>query len=436
MNDALHADMLEATRLTRAGRLTEATALLQRALRGGTVPDTASGPTGEAAHAPAGRGSRIIDLTPDTIELTDPQPSPPAGQASGTGASSRPAGWTPGTAQPHLPEALRSFLDRVNRIHPEPGMGGLAKPSPMHAPDVVPDGAQFLRAAYGNQAGSRDYKLYVPSGYRGQAVPLVVMLHGCTQSPDDFAAGTRMNVLAEEHTCLVAYPAQAASANASKCWNWFSPSDQQRGQGEPSLIAGITRQVMRDYSVDPERVYVAGLSAGAAAAAIMGMTYPDLYAAIGVHSGLACGAAGDLPSAFAAMRQGEAVAVRGSGSASGAGEYRRMVPTIVFHGDQDTTVHPCNGDQVVAQSRATTMADLRTTVQHGRVPGGHAYSRTLHADASGQAILEQWVIHGAGHAWSGGSPAGSYTDPQGPDATREMLRFFLEHPHPQAARRV
>jgi poly(hydroxyalkanoate) depolymerase family esterase len=262
------------------------------------------------------------------------------------------------------------------------------------------------------------------------------MLHGCTQSPDDFAAGTRMNALAEEHTCLIAYPAQAASANASKCWNWFNPGDQHRGQGEPSLIAGITRQVMRDYSVDPERVYVAGLSAGAAAAAIMGMTYPDLYAAIGVHSGLPCGAASDLPSAFAAMRQGEAVAVSGSGTASIARGPRRLVPTIVFHGNRDTTVHPRNGDQVIAQSRATTMTDLQTTVQHGRVPGGHAYSRTLHAGASGQTILEHWVIHGAGHAWSGGSPAGSYTDPQGPDAAREFLRFFLEHRHAQAARPV
>jgi poly(hydroxyalkanoate) depolymerase family esterase len=228
----------------------------------------------------------------------------------------------------------------------------------------------------------------------------------------------------------ITYPAQAASANASKCWNWFSPRDQQRGQGEPSLIAGITRQVMRDYAVDPERVYVAGLSAGGAAAAIMGMTYPDLYAAIGVHSGLACGAANDLPSAFAAMRQGEDIVVRGSGIASDALGCRRLVPTIVFHADRDAAVHPCNGDLVIAQSRATMMTDLQTTVQHGRVPGGHAYSRTVHADARGQAILEQWVIHGAGHAWSGGSLAGSYTDPQGPDAGREMLRFFLEHPHP------
>jgi poly(3-hydroxybutyrate) depolymerase len=168
----------------------------------------------------------------------------------------------------------------------------------------------------------------------------------------------------------------------------------------------------------------------------MGMTYPDLYAAVGVHSGLACGIASDLPSAFAAMRQGEHVAVPGSDTASGALGCRRLVPTIVFHGDQDTTVHPRNGDQVIAQSRPSTMTDLETTVQHGRVPGGHAYSRTLHADARGQTILEQWVIHGAGHAWSGGSPAGSYTDPRGPDAAREMLRFFLEHRRPQAARRV
>src|SRR3712207_1419245 len=160
------------------------------------------------------------------------------------------------------------------------------------------------------------------------------MLYGCTQSPDDFAAGTRMNALAEEHMCLVAYPGQSATANTSRCWKWFSPEDQRRNQGEPSLIAGITRQIMRDYPVDPRRVYIAGLSAGGAAAAIMGSEYPDLYAAIGVHSGLACGSAADIPSAFAAMKQGGPTAHRFSGD----GRSRKPVPTIVFHGDRDTTV--------------------------------------------------------------------------------------------------
>ena len=431
MNDGLHPDMIEATRLTRAGRLDEATALLQRLLGSDTAPSTAARPTDETVQAPAGGGSPIIELTPDRIELTDLQPSPHARQAPEPAVIGGSTSQAPEKARSRLPEALRSFLDRIKGGSSQPGAGELPGRSPPQASEVVPGGGRFLAGSYRNTAGSRDYKLYVPSGYRGQAVPLVVMLHGCTQSPDDFAAGTRMNLLAEERTFLVAYPAQAASANASKCWNWFRPGDQQRGGGEPSLIAGITRQVMADYAVDPERVYVAGLSAGGAAAAIMGMTYPDLYAAIGVHSGLACGAASDLASAFAAMQQGEAAPGRGSRS---AWRGSRLVPTIVFHGDRDNTVHPRNGDWVIQQSRATPMPDLRTTVQHGRVPGGHAYRRTLHADACGQTILEHWVIHGAGHAWSGGSPAGSYTDPQGPDATREFLRFFLEHRHPKVAR--
>lgn len=418
--------MLEATRLTHAGRLTEATALLQRVLRGKMARDTTSDSVWETADAPPGRV---------TIEVANPQPSSRTGRAFGSAdVSLRPAGRTEETARPHTPGGLRSFLDRVKRIVSAPGFGGVAHPSPARGPDVVPDGGQFVTRLYSNRAGSRTYKLYVPSGYCGQALPLVVMLHGCTQSPDDFATGTRMNALAEEYTCIVAYPAQDASANASKCWNWFNPSHQQRGQGEPSLIAGITHQVMRDYSVDSRRVYVAGLSAGAAAAVNMGITYPDLYAAIGAHSGLAWGAANDLHSAFAVMRQGEAVAVRRSGGASDGEGSRRIVPTIVFHGDQDKTVHPRNGDQIIAQSRANMTVDLQTRVQHGRVPGGHAYSRTLHADASGRTVLEQWVIHGAGHGWSGGSPAGSYTDPRGPDATREMLRFFLDHPHPRPRR--
>jgi poly(hydroxyalkanoate) depolymerase family esterase len=254
---------------------------------------------------------------------------------------------------------------------------------------------------------------------------LIVLLHGCTQSPDDFAAGTRMNLIAEEQTCFVVYPAQPSDANPAKCWNWFRPTDQRRGQGEPSLVAGITRQVMREYLVDPQRVYIGGLSAGAAAAAVMGATYPDLYAAIGVHSGLACGAANDLPSAFVAMRQGDLADALGSGDISPVLRNGQAVPTIVFHGDRDTTVHPRNGNHVIARSMRTT--NSRKTVHRGRVPGGHAYTRTIHTDPSGRAIFEHWEIHGATHAWSGGSPAGSFTDPRGPDATREMLRFFLEH---------
>jgi len=311
------------------------------------------------------------------------------------------------------------------------GLPGLVQPTPVSTPDIVPEGGQFIEATYSNPAGTRAYKLYIPSGYHGQALPLIVMLHGCTQSPDDFAAGTRMNLIAEEHACLVVYPAQSSEANAAKCWNWFRPSHQRRNQGEPSLIAGITRQVMHDYSVDPQRVYIGGLSAGAAAAAIMGATYPDVYAAIGVHSGLACGAANDIPSAVTAMRQGELSGFSRTGDMSAPLGHGSDVPTIVFHGDRDSTVHPRNGDHVIAQSQGAT--NLQEKVHRGRVPGGHSYTRTIHTDTSGREILEQWEIHGAGHAWSGGSTAGSYTDPRGPDAAREMLRFFLEHRSPTVA---
>ena len=397
--------MLEATRLTRAGRLTEATALLQRMLRGETAPDMSFGIAGDVALA--GRTPPIIDAKSETIDETD-----------------RPLFGPAASARPNRFGVLRALFDRVRR---RPGLGfqGLMPRAPVSTPDIVPAGGKFIEATYSNPAGTRTYKLYIPSRYQGQALPLVVMLHGCTQSPDDFAAGTRMNLIAEKQTCLVVYPAQPSDANPAKCWNWFRPTDQRRGQGEPSLVAGITRQVMREYLVDPQRVYIGGLSAGAAAAAVMGATYPDLYAAIGVHSGLACGAANDLPSAFVAMRQGDLADALGSGDILPVLGNGQTVPTIVFHGDRDTTVHPRNGDHVIARSMRTT--NSRKTVHRGRVPGGHAYTRTIHTDPSGRAIFEHWTIHGAAHAWSGGNPAGSFTDPRGPDATREMLRFFLEH---------
>jgi len=367
-------DMMKATRLTREGRLGEAVALLRDALTGGS----SSGMPVSESEKPRNAVGQLF------------------GQTRTQGAL----------------DALAALAGRAEKA--------LLKVAPALSP--VPKQARFESYSFSNEAGSRTYKLYVPSGYDGRALPLVVMLHGCTQSPDDFAAGTRMNLVAEEHGFFVAYPEQAKSANVSKCWNWFSKGDQQRGEGEPSLIAGITQQIMCDFTVDPARIYVAGLSAGGAAAAIMGATYPDLYAAIGVHSGLACGAARDMQSAFSAMHNGGALDAAAS-QRNGA----NIVPAIVFHGDEDKTVNPVNGDQVIAQFKAA--ANLDCKVSRGRSPGGMDFTRTLHADETGQVLLEQWVLHGAGHAWSGGSSAGSYTAPDGPDASREMVRFFLQHEH-------
>lgn len=416
MNTHLKTDVMEATRLTREGRLEEAMAVLRGALHSAPTPAASSNFEGEKRQRPSWRTPPILDMRPPSMGTGTSWTSP---QFIAAHPTVRPRGM----GQPQIPEALGGFLDRMGQIGSARGLEGLVAPHVRPPPVSLPHGAQFETRTYTNAAGSRAYKLYVPSGYNGQALPLVVMLHGCTQSPDDFAAGTRMNSLAEEQTFLVAYPAQAQSANVSKCWNWFSAADQRRGQGEPSLIAGITRQIIRDFPIDPGRVYIAGLSAGGAAAANMGSTYPDLYAAIGVHSGLASGAASDLPSAFAAMRQGRSSAVEGSRRHGGS---QGAVPTIVFHGDRDTTVSPINGDQVIAQSKAA--ADLPATVSRGEAPGGIKYTRTVQADESGRPMLEQWVLHGAGHAWSGGSAAGSYTEPRGPDASREMMRFFLQHP--------
>ena len=417
----MSADVREAIRLTREGHLAEATALIQRLSHGkrhsGSGLEAWPGSSVTGTSPPSTRhASRVFDVDHTTGAVKSANDAMYRDVASGT----RTAPPIPRTSQ-----KFRGFLDQINGT-----TGKFLDPmAPTGAP--VPGGARFEEAIHASAHGSRTYKLYVPSGlHAGQPVPLVVMLHGCTQSPDDFAAGTRMNTLAEEQICLVAYPAQPASANAQKCWNWFSPGDQERDGGEPALIAGITRQIMRDYAVDPARIYVAGLSAGGAAAAIMGAAYPDLYTAVGVHSGLACGAARDLPSAFVAMRRGGTGTSRRPSSLVMPSDATRTVPTIVFHADRDTTVHPSNSDHVLAQA-GTTAGNLRTTVEHGEVAnGGRKFTRTLHADVCGIAVLEQWIVHGGGHAWSGGNPEGSYTDPRGPDASRAMLRFFLDHPHP------
>jgi poly(hydroxyalkanoate) depolymerase family esterase len=370
MNAFTKIDMSNALRLTRAGKLKEAVAML----RGGAAP------------AP--------------VPVAAPAGQVPAGQVP---AGQVPAGYVPA---PHAPEMLRGLMDRITKFR-LPG-------THEHAPGDV----RFTAHSFTNEAGTRAYKLYTPSTYRGQSLPLVIMLHGCTQSPDDFAIGTGMNELAEVEGFFVAYPAQPASANMQRCWNWFNTKDQQRDAGEPSLIAGITRQIMRDHAVKPGQVFVAGLSAGGAAAAIMGERYPDLYAAIGVHSGLACGAANSMASAFAAMQRGGAplVAVAPAGGV--------IIPTIVFHGDQDKTVNVVNGAQVIAQSKAAATLTANTT--QGETAGVR-FTRTVQSNERGQPLLEEWILHGAGHAWSGGNPAGSFTSPSGPHASREMLRFFLQN---------
>jgi poly(hydroxyalkanoate) depolymerase family esterase len=401
--------MLEATRLTREGRLNQATALLQRVLRrrvGSDVPPD-TGPETRPSVDPA-----------HSLETLDQAPATESARSRIDADSRRQA-----PRAPHAPAGMPKLPGRGGSRR-GPLVGRLKPPTR----DIVPPGGQFVTGSYSNHAGVLGYKLYIPSSYRGQTLPLVVMLHGCTQTADDFAAGTRMNLIAEERGCFVAYPEQPAAANPARCWNWFRRGDQQRGEGEPSLIAGVTQRVMHAYRVDCGRVYVAGLSAGAAAAAILGVSYPDLYAAIGVHSGLACGAASDLPSAVVAMREGEVTAPSFDPATAGVDGKARIVPTIVFHGDQDLTVHPRNSAHVIAYW--TKMSDLHASVHRGRVPGGHAYTRTVYRNATGDPILEQWDVHGSGHAWSGGSAAGTFTDPQGPDASREMMRFFFEHPQP------
>jgi poly(hydroxyalkanoate) depolymerase family esterase len=358
MHQGFHRLMQEAARLVRAGDVRAATASIQAALQ--------AEPPRDAAPVDMPRAPGIV------IDV--------------------------GVGEVGLPYSHRVELDR-------PGTA---------VPRAQGEGT-FIPGRFADARTERDYKLYVPPQAGGRSLPLVVMLHGCTQDPDDFATGTRMNDLARAQGCFVLYPAQSPRANPQRCWNWFKHSHQQRGRGEPALLAAMTRHVMARHEVDSDRVYVAGLSAGGAMAAVLGDAYPDLYAAVGVHSGLACGAARDLPSALAVMRTGGAA----TGSRSGP-------PTIVFQGDADTTVHPSNGDHVIAACAGQPAS--AGEVERRSTSGGRSYTRRVHRSPEGRVRAELWILHGSGHAWSGGSRQGSFTDPGGPDATGEMFRFFLQHP--------
>lgn len=277
-----------------------------------------------------------------------------------------------------------------------------------------PKGARFLSRTYSSAHGARDYLVYIPSGRSGQTLPLVVMLHGCGQTAEDFAAGTGMNLLAEELGFLVAYPEQTTGFSLNRCWNWYRPGDQVRGKGEPAIINGLTRDIVRNFPVDRKRVFIAGLSAGGAMAAIVAKAYPALFKAAGVHSGLPVGAAGDLSSAMAAMRTG------GKGQNTG-----QPVPTIAFHGTADRTVHPDNG-RAVADQAIRGLRDLRLERRGGKYAGGRVARIQTYRRGGGPSICEYWEIDEGGHAWAGGQSAGSFTDSEGPNASKEMIRFFLQ----------
>ena len=413
MKEGFVAEILRAAGTLRSGDPAGATDIIRAAL---------------AAGGPASPNSAATDRS-----SREPQPGADsssgveAGRAADAGRA-QPRRDSAGlrTAQPAEPRrnGLRKSLGETVRIlsearkAPRPGWKSTGRGMPVAIP--VPEGAAFRDLHYSCSAGARRYRLYVPASAGHGLGGLVVMLHGCTQSPEDFAAGTGMNAVAEENRLLLVYPAQTNRDNQMACWNWFRPGDQMRGAGEPAIIAGLTESIRAEFDIPRDRVFVAGLSAGGAMAAIMGETYPELYAAIGVHSGLAFGSAKDVRSAFSAM-QGQGVAAEEHIGSRNGGAVPRV---IVFHGSADTTVHPANAGRIVVRHTGDPSRLLRS--DHAPQAGARGYTRLVLPGDDGTPVLECWMVDGAEHAWSGGHPSGSYTDPRGPNASAEMVRFFLE----------
>jgi poly(hydroxyalkanoate) depolymerase family esterase len=415
--------MHEATRLTRAGHLIEATALISRAmaLAGVCTRDASEDVTSRARTDASNSISRTAPMRTESKNVIDVELI--EGDTLLTSM-------TPDAIQPVNENKTAELENRFTIEVLEPAKHG-----------QFSDGSFML----GNQVCC--YKFYSPAKSVNGPIPLVVMLHGCTQDPDDFAAGTGMNSYADSESFFVLYPAQSQAANQSKCWNWFKSENQHRGSGEPALIAGMTLAMMQSYNIDPRRVYVAGLSAGGAMAAIVSEVYPEIFAAVAVHSGLPRGAATNVIDALTAMKRG------GQGKKASLPQYSFLqkpeiaetalvsIPTIVFHGGGDRIVHPVNGEHLIsaalnrvsnAQNGADDYLPGDTHVEQGVSPRGKAYSRSIQRDSKGSVLTEHWVVHGAGHAWSGGQALGSHTDVDGPDASGEIIRFFFEHPKPIA----
>ena len=376
----------------------------------------------------------------------DDSETPPAERARETAGDAQTA---PGSV------AREAFADRspvttpARLVEPELDAEPLVQPA---APQVKPQPASFRAYRFAFEGTDYAYRLYLPPGFPTDAAnglaetlpldaaaanpasALVVLLHGCKQDAADFAKGTDMNALAAGQNCLVLYPEQLTKANSMRCWNWFDPAHQSRESGEPGMLAALTRKVIAQHGVDASRVYVAGLSAGGAMAAVLASEYPDLFAAAGIHSGLPQGAAKDVMSAFSAMRSGPAS--RGAGLKRTPGTGAMPVPVIVFHGSADKTVNPDNGEHIVDAARQAfaasnrPLSETRTDLPgaDGKVPKtGRSGQRSVFRAADGTPCVESWEIQAGPHAWSGGDAGGSYTDPDGPSASAAMLAFFLQH---------
>lgn len=288
----------------------------------------------------------------------------------------------------------------------------------------------FVDGRFQCPTGVLAYKLYTPTGSSRRRLPLVVMLHGCTQTARDFAAGTDMNELPDEPGFLVLYPEQSTSANLVRCWNWFRPENQRRGSGEAATVASLTREIIKTCSANPARVYIAGISTGGAAAATIAAAYPELYVAVGVHSAVAKGNITGVGTAFSAMKG------RSRSWSETARTSRGPAPTIIFQGDRDRSVHPSSAEGFVRSLGQYSPRLVMDRTDHVRSGNIRAYTRTAYAKGKRKPLLEVWMVHGAGHAWSGGSARGTYTDPRGPNASRAMMRFFLARKRPTRAKRA